>query len=92
LTGGYQTARWYYRNTYFFKTRKVKLEYLDPTVLRRGVGEVLVVAGRTPACWEVRRGMQYRHSQKEIISYLIVLHSVGVLGMLKEIEKMYKYK
>jgi hypothetical protein len=28
----------------------VKLEYLDVTVLRRGVGEVRVVAGRTPAC------------------------------------------
>jgi hypothetical protein len=28
----------------------VKLEYLDVTVLRRGVGEVRVVAGRAPAC------------------------------------------
>jgi hypothetical protein len=27
----------------------VKLEYLDVTVLRRGVGEVRVVAGRAPA-------------------------------------------
>jgi hypothetical protein len=70
----------------------VKLEYLDLTVLRCGVGEVLVVAGRAPACREVWMGMQYRRSQKEIISYLIVLHSVGSLGMLKEIEKMYKYK
>jgi hypothetical protein len=28
----------------------VKLEYLDVTVLRRGVGEVRVVVGRAPAC------------------------------------------
>jgi hypothetical protein len=28
----------------------VELEYLDVTVLRRGVGEVRVVAGRAPAC------------------------------------------
>jgi hypothetical protein len=28
---------------------------------------------------QVWRGMQYRRSQKEIISYLIVLHSVGGL-------------
>jgi hypothetical protein len=28
----------------------LKLEYLDVTVLRRGVGEVGVVAGRAPAC------------------------------------------
>jgi hypothetical protein len=28
----------------------VKPGYLDVTVLRRGVGEVLVVAGRAPAC------------------------------------------
>jgi hypothetical protein len=38
----------------------VKLEYLDVTVLRRGVGEVLVVVGRTPACSQVWRGMQYK--------------------------------
>jgi hypothetical protein len=30
--------------------KRVKLEYLDVTVLRRGVREVLVVAGRAPAC------------------------------------------
>jgi hypothetical protein len=42
---------------------QVKLEYLDVTVLRRGVGEVQVVAGRAPACWQVWRGMQYRRSQ-----------------------------
>jgi hypothetical protein len=29
---------------------EVKLEYLDVTVLRRGVGEVRIVAGRAPAC------------------------------------------
>jgi hypothetical protein len=29
---------------------KVQLECLDVTVLRRGVGEVGVVAGRAPAC------------------------------------------
>jgi secreted trypsin-like serine protease len=28
----------------------VKFEYLDVTVLWRGVGEVRVVAGRAPAC------------------------------------------
>jgi hypothetical protein len=28
----------------------IKLEYLDVTVFRRGVGEVQVVAGRAPAC------------------------------------------
>jgi hypothetical protein len=30
----------------------VKLEYLDATVLRRGVGEVRVVVGRDQACWQ----------------------------------------
>jgi hypothetical protein len=30
--------------------RHVQLKYLEVTVLRRGVGEVLVVAGRAPAC------------------------------------------
>jgi hypothetical protein len=40
--------------------KKVKLEYLDVTVLRRGVGEVRVVAGRAPACWQVWRGMHYK--------------------------------
>jgi hypothetical protein len=29
---------------------EVKLVYLDVTILRRGVGEVRVVAGRGPAC------------------------------------------
>jgi hypothetical protein len=53
--------------------------YLEVTVLRRGVREVLVVAGRAPACWQVWRGMQYRRSQKEIYSYLIVLYTVGDL-------------
>jgi hypothetical protein len=38
----------------------VKLEYLDVTVLRHGVGEVRVVVGRAPACWQVWRGMQYK--------------------------------
>jgi hypothetical protein len=28
----------------------LKLEYSDVTVLRRGVGELWVVAGRAPAC------------------------------------------
>jgi hypothetical protein len=42
---------------------RVQREYLDVTVLRRGVGEVRVVAGRAPACWQVWRGMQYRRSQ-----------------------------
>jgi hypothetical protein len=36
----------------------VELQYLDVTVLRRGVGEVLVVVGRAPACGQVWRGMQ----------------------------------
>jgi hypothetical protein len=36
----------------------LKLEYLDVTVLRRGVEEVRVVAGRAPACRQVWRGMQ----------------------------------
>jgi hypothetical protein len=53
----------------------VQRGYLEVTVLRREVGEVLVVAGRAPVYWQVWRGMQYRRSQKEIISYLIVLHS-----------------
>jgi hypothetical protein len=57
----------------------VQLEYLCVTVLRRRVGEVRVVAGKAPACWQVWRGMQYRRSQKEIISYLIVLHCDGGL-------------
>jgi hypothetical protein len=39
---------------YFQAVRMVEsdlqLEYLDVTVLRRGVGEVRVVAGRAPAC------------------------------------------
>jgi hypothetical protein len=39
---------------------KLKLECLDVTVLRRGVGEVRVVAGRAPAHWQVWRGMQYK--------------------------------
>jgi hypothetical protein len=38
----------------------VKLAYLDVTVLRRGEGEVRVVEGRAPACWQVWRGMQYK--------------------------------
>jgi hypothetical protein len=29
---------------------ELQLEYLDVTVLRRGVGEVRVVVGRAPAC------------------------------------------
>jgi meiotically up-regulated gene 157 (Mug157) protein len=41
----------------------VQLEYLELTVRRREAGEVLVVAGRAPACWLVWRGMQYRRSQ-----------------------------
>jgi hypothetical protein len=41
----------------------VQPEYLERTVRRREVGEVLVVAGRAPACWLVWRGMQYRRSQ-----------------------------
>jgi hypothetical protein len=28
----------------------VQLEYLDVTVLRRGVGEIRAVVGRDPAC------------------------------------------
>jgi hypothetical protein len=40
--------------------KHTKLEYLDVTVLRRGIGEVRVVAGRAPACWQVWRGMQYK--------------------------------
>jgi hypothetical protein len=51
-----------YYNYYFSINQFVKLEYLDVTVLRRGVGEVLVVAGRSPACQEVWRGMQDRRS------------------------------
>jgi hypothetical protein len=42
------------------ESNEVQLEYLDVTVLRRGVGEVRVVAGRAPACWQVWRGMQYK--------------------------------
>jgi hypothetical protein len=38
----------------------IKLEYLDVTVLRCGVGEVRVVAGRAPTFWQVWRGMQYK--------------------------------
>jgi hypothetical protein len=30
--------------------KDIYLEYLDVTVLRRGVGEVRLVAGRAPAC------------------------------------------
>jgi hypothetical protein len=30
----------------------VQLEYLDATVLRRGVEEIRVVVGRDPACWQ----------------------------------------
>jgi hypothetical protein len=30
----------------------LQLEYLDATVLRRGVGEMRVVVGRDPACWQ----------------------------------------
>jgi hypothetical protein len=33
----------------------VQLEYLDTTVLRRGVGEIRVVVGRDPACWQGSR-------------------------------------
>jgi hypothetical protein len=29
---------------------EIQLGYLEVTVLRRGVGEVLVVVGRAPAC------------------------------------------
>jgi hypothetical protein len=39
---------------------QVQLEYLDATVLLRGVGEVRTVVGRAPACWQVWRGMQYK--------------------------------
>jgi hypothetical protein len=59
------------------------LEYLDVRVHRHGVGEILVMVGSDPACSQVWRGMQYRRSQKEIISYLIVLHSVrGLVWMM----------
>jgi hypothetical protein len=58
---------------------KLQLGYLDVTVLRHEVGEVLLVVGTAPACRQVWRGMQYRHSQKEISSYLIVSLSVGGL-------------
>jgi hypothetical protein len=43
--------------------RGVQLEYLELTVRRRQVGEVLVVEGRAPACRLVWSGMQYRRSQ-----------------------------
>jgi hypothetical protein len=33
-----------------FGSTLVRLEYLDVTVLRRGVGEVVIMAGRAPAC------------------------------------------
>jgi hypothetical protein len=36
-------------------SHSVKFEYLDVTVLQHGVGEVRVLAGRTPACWQVWR-------------------------------------
>jgi hypothetical protein len=38
------------RNRTGLSNRAVELKYLDLTVLRRGVGDVLVVAGRAPAC------------------------------------------
>jgi hypothetical protein len=56
----YLPVNWEYWLSILVKT---KLEYLDVTVLRRGVGEVRVVAGRAPTCWQVWRGMQYRRSQ-----------------------------
>jgi hypothetical protein len=61
------------------ESRRLQFGYLDVTALRRGVGEIFAVVGRAPACSQAWRGMQYRRSQKEIISYLIVLHSVGGL-------------
>jgi hypothetical protein len=39
------------------RRNKVQFEYLDLTVHRREVGEVFVVVGRAPACWQVWRGM-----------------------------------
>jgi hypothetical protein len=62
------------------------------TVHRRGVGEVFVVVGRPPACWQVWSRMQYRRSQKEIISYLIVLHSVGDIVSLMFTHPMLSFK
>jgi hypothetical protein len=53
-----------------------------PSIFQREVGEVLVVAGRAKARRQVWRGMQYMRSQKEITSYLIVLHSDGSLVSL----------
>jgi hypothetical protein len=44
----------------FHSVINIQLEYLELTVRRREVGEVLIVAGRAPACWHVWRGMQYK--------------------------------
>jgi hypothetical protein len=38
------------KGMFWGRLERVKLEYLDVTVLRRGVGEVRLVAGRAPAC------------------------------------------
>jgi hypothetical protein len=43
------------------------------------------------ACWLVWSGMQYRRSQKEIISYLIVLHCVGVLVSIMFTHPMFSF-
>jgi hypothetical protein len=40
----------------------------------------------------VWRGMQYRRSQKEIISYLIVLHNVGGLVSMMFTHSMLSFK
>jgi hypothetical protein len=36
----------------FGKEAPVQLGYLDVTVLQRGVGEIRVLVGRAPACWQ----------------------------------------
>jgi hypothetical protein len=59
--------------------KHIHLEHLDLIVHRHGVEETFVVVGRVPACWHVWMGIQFRRSQRKIISYPIPLHSVGGL-------------
>jgi hypothetical protein len=62
--------------------RKVQFEYLELTVRRREVEEVLVVAGRAPACWLMCR-MQYRRCNFTVQGRMLLCLNLRRLLALK---------
>jgi hypothetical protein len=61
------TRRWDISDSNFHVTI-VQLEYLDATVLWRGLGEIRVVVGRDPACWQGWRDVSSHWKQTNDLS------------------------